>query len=66
MKVNNAGRTNNERRTSWESPAVRKVAIGAETKSAAQGQDNEVRVFVRDGHSDVCPYRQQVALLNRT
>ncbi|HEY6702007.1 MAG TPA: hypothetical protein VI137_14555 [Pseudolabrys sp.] len=43
MKVNNAGRTNNERRTSWESPAVRKVAIGAETKSAAQGQDNAAR-----------------------
>ncbi len=73
MKVNNAGRTSIERRTPWEPPAVSKIAIGAETKSAAQDQDNpalaepqppsaaghEVRVFVRDGHSDVFSYRQQ-------
>lgn len=40
MKVNNAGRTNSERRMPWEPPAIRKVAISAETKSAAQGEDN--------------------------
>ncbi len=40
MKVNNAGRTSIERRTPWEPPAVSKIAIGTETKSAAQGQDN--------------------------
>jgi hypothetical protein len=32
------GRTNDERQSTWEPPAVKKVAIGAETKSAAQGE----------------------------
>ncbi len=33
------GRTNDERRSSWEPPIVTKVAIGAETKSATPGED---------------------------
>jgi hypothetical protein len=36
----NPDRINNEQRTAWEPPTIRKVAIGAETKSAAQGENN--------------------------
>ena len=38
MTVSNAGRTNIEQRTPWEPPTISKVAIGAETKSAAQAR----------------------------
>jgi hypothetical protein len=34
------GRTNDKRRSTWEPPAVRKVAIGAETKSALQSKSD--------------------------
>lgn len=34
------GRTNGKRRSAWEPPAVTKVPIGAETKSASQSEVN--------------------------
>jgi len=34
------GRTNKKRRKTWEPPAAKKVAIGAETKSAIPGQSD--------------------------
>lgn len=34
------GRTNDNRRSSWEPPTVTKVAIGAETKSALENESN--------------------------
>ena len=40
MTESDPRRTNNEQRTPWEPPTIRKVAIGAETKSAAQGESN--------------------------
>ena len=40
MTVSKTGHISNKRRTPWERPTVRKVAIGAETKSAAQAEDN--------------------------
>ena len=39
MTMSKTGRTSNEQRTPWEPPTIRKVAIGAETKSA-QAEDN--------------------------
>jgi hypothetical protein len=39
MTVSKTGHTSNEQRTPWEPPTIRKVAIGAETKSA-QAEDN--------------------------
>ena len=39
MTVSKTGHTSNEQRTPWEPPTIRKVAIGAETKSA-QPEDN--------------------------
>ena len=40
MTTSKTGRTNNRQRTPWEPPTIRKVAIGAETKSAAQNESN--------------------------
>jgi len=40
MTVSKTGHTSNKQRTPWERPAIRKVAIGAETKSAAQAEQN--------------------------
>jgi hypothetical protein len=40
MKTIRTGQTNNKRRNTWEPPVVTKVAIGAETKSAAQSANN--------------------------
>jgi hypothetical protein len=40
MKTNSSGHVDDEQRMPWEPPAVKKIAIGAETKSAAQDQDN--------------------------
>ena len=34
-----AGRSNDEQQSTWEPPAVKRVAIGAETKSGSQGED---------------------------
>lgn len=39
MTVSKTGHTSNEQRTPWEPPTIRKVAIGAETRSA-QAEDN--------------------------
>ena len=39
MTESDPRRTNTEQRTPWEPPTIRKVAIGAETKSAAQGEN---------------------------
>jgi hypothetical protein len=33
-------RTDDKQQSTWEPPAVKKVAIGAETKSAARGESN--------------------------
>lgn len=40
MKTNSTGHVDDEQRTPWEPPAVKKIPIGAETKSAVQDQDN--------------------------
>ena len=40
MTESNPDRTNNGQRTPWEPPTIRKVAIGAETKSAVQAEKN--------------------------
>ena len=40
MTVSKTGHTSNKQRTPWERPTIRKVAIGAETKSAAQNENN--------------------------
>ena len=40
MKTNSTGHVDDEQRTPWGPPAVKKIAIGAETKSAVQDQDN--------------------------
>ena len=40
MKTNSTGHVDDEQRMPWEPPAVRKIAIGAETKSAVSRQDN--------------------------
>ena len=41
MTVSKTGHTSNEQRTPWEPPTVRKVAIGAETKSVTQAEHND-------------------------
>jgi hypothetical protein len=38
MGANRVGRTSEQGRSAWEAPAVTKVAIGTETKSAPHGE----------------------------
>jgi len=40
VKTIGTGRANDMQRRSWEPPAVTKVAIGAETRSAPQGENS--------------------------